>query len=125
MAMLAKSYLIDAKPVQVAQDKVVIGFDPEFASKREAMNLPRNIQAVQKALSDVLKRQVSVSFTILGAEETRSLPADKPQPARPSAVSAEPAQGSQDKKNRQQWTQDPAVKRALEAFNGDIIDIRE
>jgi hypothetical protein len=106
--------------VQVQHDKVVIGFDPEFAAKRDAIDHPRNVQAVQKVLGDILKRPVSVSFTVLGSESARSMPADKPAAPQPGKN-----EGPESRKSRQQWTQDPAVKRALETFNGDIIDIRE
>jgi DNA polymerase-3 subunit gamma/tau len=121
VAMLAKNCLLDAKPVSITHDKVVIGFDPEFASKRESMNLPRNAQAVQKALDEFLKRKVTVTFSILDAESARSLPTDHAPGAAPS--SPPPQQAG--RKSRREWTQDPAVKRALETFNGDIIDIRE
>ena len=115
-APLAKSYLRDAKPVEVSREKVVIGFDPEFASERGKIDIPRNVQGIQKALADFLKRQVSVEFLVLSSKPAAMPSGKKPEPAQASGRSG---------KGKGDWIQDPAVKRALETFHGDIVDIRE
>ena len=86
--------------------------------------------AIQKALEEKLGRQVSVEFKVLDAAAAASLPTDHrpaPSPA-PGAVAptpaAPPAAGDRGR-NRQAWIEDAAVKRALETFHGDILDIRE
>ena len=128
LALLAKSYLLDAKPVEFSHDKLVIGFDPEFASKRDSLDHPRNNKAIQNVIEEMFKRPVSVSYVVLSANDAKHLPADR-QPSAPKAPVKEqgPAAATQpgDKKSRKEWVQEPAVKRALETFNGDIIDIRE
>jgi DNA polymerase-3 subunit gamma/tau len=116
-APLARSYLRDAKPVEVTRDRVVIGFDPEFASERQKIDVPRNVTAIQKALADVLKRSVSVELRVLAGGAPAALPAD----SKPDAAKVE----GRAPKGKGEWVKDPAVKRALETFHGDIVDIRE
>jgi hypothetical protein len=128
LAMLAKSCLLDAKPVELTRDKLVIGFDPEFASKREALDHSRNNKAIQAVIEDLFKHPVTVSYTVLSANDAKQLPSDhRPAPPPADGKGAAPAAPAQagDKKSRKEWVQDPAVKRALETFNGDIVDIRE
>ena len=92
MAPLAKGYLIDAKPMQVSATRVTLGFDPEFGSNVQKINIGRNVQAIQKALEEKLGRQVMVDFKVLGAADATSLPADhKPAPA--TAAPRAPASG--------------------------------
>ncbi|MFH0907672.1 MAG: DNA polymerase III subunit gamma/tau [bacterium] len=128
LAMLAKSCLLDAKPVEMSHDKLVIGFDPEFASKRDALDLPRNNKAIQAVIEEMFKHPVAVSYTVLSANDAKHLPADRQPVSQASggkgAGPSTPVE-SRDKKSRKEWIQEPAVKRALESFNGDIIDIRE
>ena len=136
MAPLAKGYLMDAKPVQVSATRVTLGFDPEFASNAQKINIGRNVQAIQKALEEKLGRQVSVDFTVLDAAAAASLPADhkpaarataSPRPAAsvPAPANAEGNPSAERARSRQAWVEDAAVKRTLETFHGDILDIRE
>ncbi len=123
-APLLKNYLIDAKPLQVDQDRVVIGFDPEFESGLDNVDVPRNRTVLQKVLGRFLHREVRVTFKIMAPDEalptdirlpeghTRSPTAEAELP--PDAVTAE-----------QRWARHPAVRKVLELFNGEIIDIRE
>jgi DNA polymerase III subunit gamma/tau len=123
-ASMAKSYLVDGKPLEVHPDRVVIGFDPEFAANREKLSVSRSVKGVQKVLGDFLKRPVSVEFVVIGQAAppggSGAGPGEKPAPA--------PAEKPSDKgprRSRQQWLDDPAVKRALETFDGDIVDVHE
>ncbi len=112
-ASLAKGYLLDARPIEVTAENVRIGFDPEFAGNREKVEIPRTSAAIQKVLSKVLNRQVSISFSVMAGRPAASGLSEKPKPS--AKVS----------KSKREWAEDPAVKRALETFNGDIVDIRE
>ena len=104
---------------------MVIGFDPEFAANRKNIDFPRNRQALQTVLSDVLGRQVQVEFSVLDAKST--LPGDMKIPPAKGATegaaggSAEPAS----LQKRQEWVREPKVRMTLEAFGGDIVDVRE
>jgi DNA polymerase-3 subunit gamma/tau len=126
-AVLAKNYLIDAKPVKIVGNQVSIGFDPEFAENKEKIDFGRNRKAIQKTLSDVLEREVTVDFCLLDA--TSAVPSDittkvvssaskTRQDERPGSVTAS-------LKTKQEWMKNPTVRKTLELFNGDVVDVRE
>ncbi len=114
---IIRSSLKDAQPVAVDGDRVRLSFDPEFASSRDKLNVPRNIQLVQKAIELVLRRPVALDLTI--GEAPSTAPASMAASEAP-APSPSPRAGS-----KRDWSKEEAVRRALDAFNGDIADVRE
>lgn len=115
-APLAKGNLKDAMPVRVDGNRVTLSFDPEFADSCEKLKVPRALRAVQTALEWALGHEVVLDLTV-GHPPSDTEPA-APAPVVPSAKTAG------DRSSRE-WVKDPAVKRTLEAFNGNIVDIRE
>ncbi|MBN1676447.1 MAG: DNA polymerase III subunit gamma/tau [Kiritimatiellae bacterium] len=126
-APLSKGCLVDAKPVAVMPDKVVVGFDPEFAQQMKRMDNSRNVQALQKVFAEVLNRPVSVEFQLMEGGVGVELPSDnRPrQEESDSGAAQEKAQEPAPPKGRHEWLKEPAVRKTLEMFNGNIIDVRE
>ena len=125
-AVLAKGYLLDAKPVSITGNTVTIGFDPEFATNKDKIDFPRNRNAIKQVLGEVLKRDVNVEFTVLDSRST--LPGDiKLKQTHPGTEAAPASQtkAALTAKTRLEWIKDPTVRKTLEMFNGDIIDVRE
>ena len=125
---LARNYLLDAKPVSVKGDVVTIGFDPEFSDSKSKIDYPRNIQATERAMSTALGRSVTVSLTILTATDT--LPGDtkfvrREEGKKPTVKTKDPERRRAGSMSRDEWVKEPVVQKALEMFNGDIVDIRE
>jgi hypothetical protein len=129
---LARSSLIDTKPVDVNANEIVIGFDPEFSSELGNVEQSRNRLVIQRILSSLLGRDIAVRFTVL--DDDVELPVDHPvhvaetgneTPLEKLGVdpNAEKAKHSESAKDK--WIEDPQVRLILEAFQGDIIDIRE
>ncbi len=123
LAAMMKGYLLDAKPLKMTGNHLTIGFDPEFAGDKEQAKHPRNLKAVQKVLAEVLGREVTVEFTVMDNKST--LPGDiKLDDAHQSPLkknSGQPAPA----KTKQEWLKNPAVRKTLELFNGEIVDVRE
>lgn len=114
---LIRTALKDAAPVGVDAERVRVAFDPEFSDSREKMNIPRNMRLLQKSLEDLLRRPVSIELEIA---------ASRPEMPAPAAESAPSAGAKKDKTaGKRDWQKEPAVQRALDAFNGEITDIRE
>lgn len=113
---IIRNSMKDARPVAVDPDRVQIAFDPEFSESREKLNIGRNIRLLQKMIEDLLHRPVTLDLTIAPREGGE--PSHTPEPAPGRAVP--PAAAS-----RKDWRSEAAVKRALDAFNGDIVDVRE
>lgn len=108
-APLAKHYLTDTVPLNVSETHVTIGIDPEFAGELPSLENPRTLLLIQKTLSAFLKRPVSAGFSVLAGRQKTG----------PSGV---PSQGVTDK---QKYYSNPSVRSVLEAFSGEIVDIRE
>ena len=143
-APLAPGYLRDAKPLRVEGSKVVLGFDREFSSEPELINIPRNRKAITRVLSEFLGREVDIELRILDARDT--LPADiktseldaaagaakqraqngKSSATGQSSCKSHPRSGRKQDSlaTRQKWMQNGTVQKILEAFGGDIVDIR-
>ncbi len=118
VAALAKTYLKDAKPLRMVGQHVTIGFDPEFAANKDKlMSVPRGQKAVQHALSEILRQNVTVEMIVLDAKST--LPGDI------KMIDGSGAPTKAAPKTRQEWINNPVVKKTLEMFNGGLLDIRE
>jgi DNA polymerase-3 subunit gamma/tau len=120
--LLTGVMLMDTRPLAVMADRVVIGFDPEFSKNKESVaKNPAHVRALHDVLLQVLKRPVSLDFQLIQGGGTADVPADH---------TAESAGGSfagrgNGAKSKQEWQKDPVVRKALEIFNGGIVDIRE
>ena len=123
MAALAKGLLLDARPLEVRADKVVIGFDPEFSKNLERMQNPHYLRAVQSVLGQVLKRAVGTELRLIQNDgKPVDVPADH---TAEKATDPQGGGGGRGPKPKQEWMKDPVVRKALEIFNGSIVDIRE
>jgi hypothetical protein len=115
--------LLDAKPLAVEQNRVVIGFDPQFARKLEQIKIPTYHAAVQKVMVQFLKRPVNVECVLMTGEGAADVPADHTVDKAGAPKSS--AGAAAHSKTRQDWHQEPVVRKTLEFFNGSIVDIRE
>ena len=100
----AKPYLMDTLPLRASETHVTIGVDPEFASEKASLENQRTLLFIQKTLTGFLKRPVSVDFDVLAGKA----------PAQPTVML-----------DKQQYYENPAVRSVLEAFSGDIEQVRK
>jgi predicted transcriptional regulator len=122
-ALLVKNLLLDSRPLAVTDDKVIIGFDPEFAKNMNRLQSPSFLRPVQNVLTQALKRQVGVELRLIQPEGERvDVPADHTVE---KVVEPRRAAGEKTARSKQDWVQEPVVRRALEIFNGSIVDVRE
>lgn len=119
MAPQVPRFLVDAKPERFSEGRLIIGFDPEFAGSCESIKLGRNPSAIMKVFGDFIGEPVRIEFQLLSASDT--LPGDNKFV---SALDVEPG-GTLGERSRQDWLQEPLVRKTLEAFDGVITDIRE
>ncbi|HMP74856.1 MAG TPA: DNA polymerase III subunit gamma/tau [Kiritimatiellia bacterium] len=117
---LIRGALKDAQPVAVEDDHVRLSFDPEFAASLETLNVPRNMRLVQKLVEDILRRPVSLRLVI-----GEPPPGVTPAPTSAAPASEPDAAATGRKATGRDWRKDDAVRRALDAFNGDIVEVRE
>ncbi len=124
-APLSRNYLMDAKPLKIDAETVTIGFDPEFESSMENIDVPRNRSALQKVISRFLHRDITVQFKIMNAGDTLPGEIKLPEGHRRNGEAQRRAISPEALTAEQRWIREPVVRKTLEEFNGEIIDIRE
>ncbi len=113
---LAKSYLVGTRPLGMKGSVLTIGFDPEFADRREFVDRPRNIELLQSKLKEKLRMDVTLKLEV--SEVTT------PALTKPAAASKARAPETS-KKSPDDFKDDPLIKKALEIFKGTIVDVRK
>ena len=111
---LAKTYLIGTQPLSFQAGKLIVGFDPEFADRREFVDTPRNRDILQMKLKEKLHIEIALKFEIADSVAPSPRPVVPPPAERPAKLTS-----VGDFKN------DPLIKQALEIFKGQIVEIRK
>jgi len=124
ISMAARAPLADASPVSVDGDKVVIGFDPEFAHEVDNFKSGRNRKAVEHVIGALLKRDIVAEFTVAkaGPQPDRRAPDDNEETA---GTKKQSKGGTGRGKADKNLARDPTVEKALDMFDGTILDVRE
>jgi DNA polymerase-3 subunit gamma/tau len=127
-----RAYLLEAHPVSFEGRLFTIGFDPEFSDHIGLVDNSKNHDMLSTKLREHGHANVRIKFVEADAPVGRAKPKPAPalepvptptargaaEPARPTAPSSEPIFNSEEFKN------DPLIKKALEVFKGQIIDVR-
>ena len=122
-AVLARSILVDARPIGVEADCVVIGFDSEFPEEMERFQSGRDRRALEQAMSNLLGRKVKTEFTLV---EGHIDSPDKQDPVTDSAGGdTRPVGERAHATSTRDWANEDAVRKALDMFNGAIVEVRE
>jgi DNA polymerase III subunit gamma/tau len=130
-----RSYLLNAHPVSFDKNVFVIGFDPEFEDYLGLVDNSKNHALLQTKLAELGQHGAMVKFVKADAPVGWQSPAPasgiKPTPATPATPkpSAAPAFAGEKKPasvafNKDEFKNDPLIKKALEVFKGTIIEVR-
>ncbi len=115
---LSRRYFLDTAPLRTDATHLAVGIDPEFSGEMERFNNSRTKLALARAVEKHVGRLLAVSFEPLKRDDQRPLPSDH-------VVSATSADSTQELTGLMKWYANPVVKTVVEAFNGEISDIRE
>ena len=113
---LSKTYLHDTKPLSIENDKLIIGFDPEFSSEHERFKDHRLQIALSRSIHKQTGVKLKLSFRPLEESEAKKLPTDHPV--------AQNVPTNMSNKLDQIEYDHPVIKEVVEVFNARIIDIR-
>ncbi len=138
-----RGYLLDAHPVSFEKSILVIGFDPEFEDHLSLVDNSRNHTLLATKLAELGHANAMIKFVKAEApagwqRPAPAPPAPAPAPAVPKAAPAAAAaktpeaapQPVAEKKpapvaiNKEEFKNDPLIKKALEIFKGTIIEVR-
>ena len=113
---LSKNYLHDTMPLSIENDKLIIGFDPEFSSEHERFKDHRLQIALSRSIHKQTGVKLKLSFRPLEESEAKKLPTDHPV--------AQNVPTNMSNKLDQIEYDHPVIKEVVEVFNARIIDIR-
>jgi DNA polymerase-3 subunit gamma/tau len=145
-----RGYLIDAHPVSFEKNIFIIGFDPEFADHLGLVDNSRNHSLLATKLGELGHANAMIKFIKAEAPagwDRKSVsatppPTERRPPARPDTATTSPSSqqraGSEtgapaapaEKKtapvafNKDEFKNDPLIKKALEIFKGTIVEVR-
>ena len=127
-----RSYLVDANPVSLEKNVLIIGFDPEFEDHLGLVDNARNHTLLQTKLAELGHSNAQIKFIKVEAPSARPMQVTEAAPPPPiatakSAVSA--AQNPKEKSvavpfNKEDFKNDPLIQKALEIFKGQIVEVR-
>jgi DNA polymerase III subunit gamma/tau len=135
-----RSYLLNAHPVSFEKNVFVIGFDPEFEDYLGLVDNARNHALLATKLAELGHHGAMIKFIKAAAPigwERPAVAAPTPAPIAAKVSSAatspkvvEPAPTAAEKKttpvafNKEEFKNDPLIKKALEVFKGTIVEVR-
>ena len=123
ISVAARGSLSDARPVRVEGNVVVIGFEPDFGHEIDRFKNLRNRKAVEKAVERAVGRSVEVSF-----EVSSDIDCEAGSGAGAGSKDAEEKRADpkpDGKKSKAEVIADPVVQKAMEMFEGSIMEVRE
>ncbi|MSR65356.1 MAG: DNA polymerase III subunit gamma/tau [Verrucomicrobiae bacterium] len=127
-----KSHLVDARPVSFDGRVLIVGYDSEFAGHKDLAATPRTVDLLQTKLKEIMHKDVVVRFDVVAdpslikptpsakSEPVPVASADEPEPEPVAPASTPPLP----KKSKSDFKDDPLIKKALEIFRGQIVDVK-
>lgn len=135
-----KTYLIESHPISLQKPFFTLGFDPMFKDQITMIEHSRNRAIVETKLHELGYRDYSLKFVVAPAPANRQRIAPSPSidesPAAKadnkaethgstgSARSAGPLPATASQFSKEDFKNDPLIKKALEIFKGTIVEVR-
>ncbi|HEX7860585.1 MAG TPA: DNA polymerase III subunit gamma/tau [Verrucomicrobiae bacterium] len=137
-----KTYLLESHPVAMNRSVFTIGFDPEFKDHLSLVDTAKNRTILETKIREMGHRDMSIRFVQSEAPAGRvrvAAPVESPPEVEFSAPSprtngsnganghapaAASAQVAAPKFSKEDFKNDPLIKKALEIFKGTIVEVR-
>jgi DNA polymerase III subunit gamma/tau len=138
-----RTYLLEAHLVSFLKNVFTIGFDPEFEDHLGLVDNARNHTLLQTKLAELGHPNVQIKFVKAEAPARRvAAPAEPAAPPEPAPASGIPPKATGPKKpsaapvspareklaavpfSKDDFKNDPLIKKALEIFKGQIVEVR-
>jgi len=143
-SLFTRSYLLEAHPISFGKNLFTIGFDPEFAEHLDLVDNPKSRTLIQTKLGEFGFPNAQVKFVKAELPAKRSaaalpapaLPVSEPAPPSPPAeatpkpvavgkeTAVPPAHAKSSSVNKDDFKNDPLIRKALETFKGQIVEVR-
>jgi DNA polymerase-3 subunit gamma/tau len=133
-----RSYLLEAHPVSFSNQLLTIGFDPQFADHLELVDNAKNRTLIQTKLKEAGYANAQVKLIKAEAPARQDSPAPEPPAPAPTATTSPPPPAAASTTvatrptaaqppvafDKNEFKNDPLIRKALEIFKGQIADIR-
>ncbi|MEI6084903.1 MAG: DNA polymerase III subunit gamma/tau [Verrucomicrobiota bacterium] len=120
---LAKSYLVGAKPLGLKDGVMTIGLDPEFPERLDFVNTTRNKDVLQSKLHEQLHTPVTLKFEL--SDSITPTPLARPPASKPVVPASPAPEPPRRAVSVDEFKNDPLIKKALEIFKGQIVEVRK
>jgi DNA polymerase-3 subunit gamma/tau len=126
-----RTYLLEAHPVSLDKNVLTIGFDPEFEGHRAMADTARTHSLLQTKLGELGHPNVQCRFIQAEAPACPAPPSPEPPPAPKTRAGAPAAAAAPAKEkpasvtmSQEDFKNDPLIRKALEIFKGQIVEVR-
>jgi DNA polymerase III subunit gamma/tau len=131
-----RSYLLESHPVSLTRNVLTLGFDPEFRDHMALVDTPKNRTILETKMHEMGHRDLAVRFIQAEAPPHRSRPITQPEAPRetprPEPPASRPALSASAAApvpppatlSRDDFKNDPLIRKALEIFKGTIVEVR-
>ncbi len=117
---MLKSSLVEARPLSLTSDTLTIGFDPEFEFKKEMVDSPKNRGMIEARLRELLDGK-AMKVKVVFANDPSIPQGDEPASTSSFVATRSPESEQANKK----FDDDPLIKKALEIFKGQIVEMKK
>ena len=128
-----RAYLLESHPVSFSRNIFTLGFDPEFRDHMALVDTPKNRTVLETKMREMGHRDASVR--LIQAEppphwKRREVPqetvntAPERQAPRSGSSPFAPQNFNPASQSKEDFKNDPLIKKALEIFKGTIVEVR-
>jgi DNA polymerase-3 subunit gamma/tau len=110
---MLKSSLMEGRALSMNSDTLLIGFDPEFKFQKEFVDTEKSRDMIQKKVRELTQKSMKVKVVFA---DDPSIPQGDEQPSQNFSSSSSGASS---------FENDPLIKKALEIFKGQIVEVRK
>ena len=112
VSKMVRNQLSKGRLISAAGEEFVIGFDAEFELEKASIETPKFHTQIHTKVKDMLRRDVNLRIIV----------ADDPKIPQPNAVQVEPIDSDA---GRKKFEDDPLIKKAMEVFKSQILEVRK
>ncbi len=113
---MLKSSMMEGRLLSAGNDLLVIGFDPEFELQKELVDTPKNREVIQARVREITGKAMRIKVAFA---DDPTIPQGDETPASETSASARVSAD-----DARKFEDDPLIRKALEIFKGQIVEIR-
>jgi hypothetical protein len=118
VSKMLKNQLSKGRLISAQGDEFVVGFDAEFGLEKASMENPKTHTQILTKVREMIRRDINLRIVVADDPSI-------PQPHVASAASASQDEGIETDVSRKKFEDDPLIKKAMEVFKSQILEVRK